>query len=101
MYTNMIQTLMKPYCRRSSCTSRQLPVDGTKRLATELEHLRPQNRGGTHLFQEVVAEGGHELGRAGLAHRLVAELLKGLLEGLVEQGVVAEAVRHVLHARPR
>ena len=48
------------------------------------------------LLEEVVAEGRHELGRGGVPHGLVAEGLKGLLERLVEEAVVAEALRHVL-----
>ena len=50
----------------------------------------------THLSEQVVAEGGHELGGAAAGDALVAEALERLLEGLVEQGAVAEAVPHIL-----
>ena len=49
-----------------------------------------------YLLQEVVAEGGHQLGRRGTSDGLVTEAFEGLLEGLVEQGAVAEAALHIL-----
>lgn len=50
-----------------------------------------------HLPKQVVTEISHELSYAAAGDSLVAEGLKGLLEGLVEQAAVGKAVTDIQH----